>query len=42
MDMDSSSFDPKRYILTMLKQHTIKELIRHNNEIDEDIKVHDQ
>ena len=26
----------------MLKQHTIKELIRHNNEIDEDIKVHDQ
>ena len=41
MDLDSSNFDPKRYVLTMLKQNTIKELIRKNNEIDEEIKVHD-
>ena len=41
MDLDSSSFDPKRYVLTMLKQNTIKELIRKNNDIDEEIKVHD-
>lgn len=40
--MDSVNFDPKRYVLTMLRQNTIKELIRKNNEIDEDIKVHDQ
>ena len=42
MDLDSVNFDPKRYVLTMLRQNTIKELIRKNNEIDEDIKVHDQ
>ena len=41
MDLDSNNFDPKRYVLTMLKQNTIKELIRKNNEIDEEIKVHD-
>jgi hypothetical protein len=33
MDMDSPNFDPKRYILNMLKQNTIRELIRKNNEI---------
>ena len=42
MNLDSPNFDPKQYIFTLLKQNTIKELIRHNNEIDEDIKVHDQ
>jgi hypothetical protein len=33
MDIDSANFDPKRYVLNMLKQSTIKELIRKNNEI---------
>jgi|JI10StandDraft_1071094.scaffolds.fasta_scaffold167269_1 hypothetical protein len=31
MDIDSANFDPKRYVLSMLKQSTIKELIRKNN-----------
>lgn len=41
MDIDSSSFDAKRYVLSMLKQNSIKELMRRNNEIDEEIKIHD-
>eukprot|EP00919_Chromeraceae_sp_WS-2016_P055125 GHVR01130994.1.p1 GENE.GHVR01130994.1~~GHVR01130994.1.p1 ORF type:complete len:103 (+),score=5.66 GHVR01130994.1:775-1083(+) len=41
MNIDSTSFDPKTYVLNMLKQNTIKQLIRKNNEIDEEIKVHD-
>lgn len=31
MDIDSPNFDPKTYVLSMLKQNTIKELIRKNN-----------
>ena len=31
MDIESSSFDAKRYVLNMLKQNSIKELIRRNN-----------
>lgn len=42
MDIDSPNFDPKHYVLTMLKQNTIKELIRKNNDIEEEIKIHDQ
>jgi vacuolar protein sorting-associated protein 51 len=41
MDIDSGSFDAKRYVLSMLKQNSIKELMRRNNEIDEEIKIHD-
>jgi hypothetical protein len=41
MDIDNSSFDAKRYVLGMLKQNSIKELMRRNNEIDEEIKTHD-
>lgn len=35
MDIDSANFDAKRYVLSMLKQNSIKELMRRNNEIDE-------
>ena len=35
MDIDSGSFDAKRYVLNMLKQNSIRELVRRNNEIDE-------
>lgn len=31
MDIDSSNFDSKRYVLNMIKQNTIKQLIRKNN-----------
>jgi len=41
MDIDSPNFDAKRYVLNMLKQNSIKELIRRNNEVDEEIKIHD-
>lgn len=41
MDIDSINFDAKRYVLNMIKQNTIKQLIRKNNEVDEEIKVHD-
>ncbi len=41
MDIDSANFDAKRYVLSMLKQNSIKELMRRNNEIDEEIKIHD-
>ena len=41
MDIDSANFDAKRYVLGMLKQNSIKELMRRNNEIDEEVKVHD-
>ncbi len=35
MDIDSTNFDAKRYVLNMIKQNTIKQLIRKNNEVDE-------
>lgn len=35
MDIDSNSFDAKRYVMSMLKQNSIRELVRRNNEIDE-------
>lgn len=41
MDIESTNFDAKRYVLNMIKQNTIKQLIRKNNEVDEEIKVHD-
>ena len=41
MDIDVPSFDAKRYVMTMLKQNSIRELVRRNNEIDEEVKVHD-
>lgn len=41
MDIDSNSFDAKRYVMSMLKQNSIRELVRRNNEIDEEIKIHD-
>lgn len=41
MDIDSGSFDAKRYVLGMLKQNSIRELMRRNNELDEEVKVHD-
>ena len=41
MDIDSSAFDAKRYVMAMLKQNSIRELVRRNNEIDEEVKVHD-
>ncbi len=41
MDIDTGNFDAKRYVLNMIKQNTIKQLIRKNNEVDEEIKVHD-
>lgn len=41
MDIDSQNFDAKRYVLNMIKQNTIKQLIRKNNQVDEEIKVHD-
>ncbi len=31
MDIDSQNFDPKKYVLNMIKQNTIKQLIRKNN-----------
>ena len=31
MDIDSGNFDSKRYVLNMIKQNTIKQLIRKNN-----------
>ena len=40
-DMDSPNFDPKRYVLTMLKNNSIKDLIKKSNQIEEDIKIHD-
>lgn len=30
-DIDSPNFDPKAYVLNMLKQNTIKEIVRKNN-----------
>jgi vacuolar protein sorting-associated protein 51 len=41
MDVDSATFDSKRYVMAMLKQNSIRELVRRNNEIDEEVKVHD-
>lgn len=38
MDINSVNFDPKHYVLNMLKQNTIKELLHKNNEIEEQIK----
>lgn len=34
MDLDSQNFDPKRYVLTMLKTHSIKDLIKKNNDVE--------
>jgi hypothetical protein len=34
MDIDTANFDAKRYVLNMIKQNTIKQLIRKNNEVD--------
>lgn len=31
MDVDSTNFDAKRYVMTMLKQNSIRELVRRNN-----------
>ena len=31
MDIDNTNFDAKRYVLGMLKQNSIKELMRRNN-----------
>ena len=41
MDIDSSTFDAKRYVTAILQQNSIRELVRRNNEIDEEVKVHD-
>jgi hypothetical protein len=31
MDVDSQNFDAKKYVLSMIKQNTIKQLIKKNN-----------
>lgn len=41
LHLDSSNFDTKKYFSTFLKNSTIKELIKKNNEVEEEIKVHD-
>ena len=41
MDIDSSHFDGKTYVKAILQKNSIRELVRRNNEIDEEVKVHD-
>lgn len=41
LNLDSVNFDPRRYISNFLKTNTIKDLIKKNNEIEEQIKEHD-
>lgn len=41
LNLDSVAFDPRRYISNFLRSNTIKDLIKKNNEIEEEIKVHD-
>jgi hypothetical protein len=41
LNLDNVGFDPRRYISNFLRSNTIKDLIKKNNEIEEEIKVHD-
>lgn len=41
MDLESSNFDAKRYVLTMLKTSSIKDLIDKNNKVEEEIRSQD-
>ena len=41
MDLDSSNFDSKRYVLNMLKTSSIKDLIDKNNKVEEEIRSQD-
>ena len=41
LNLDSVAFDSRRYISNFLRNNTIKDLIKKNMEIEEEIKVHD-
>ncbi|EAR85282.2 phospholipid-translocating P-type ATPase, flippase family protein (macronuclear) [Tetrahymena thermophila SB210] len=42
LDIDSSAFDPQKYITHFLKERSIQELIRKNNTVQQEIKNYDQ